>query len=362
MKDKLTTAVFCIILAAGLILGIALPDKDASRTERRKLQGFPSFSWEKALSGEFSDKFDKYASDQFPLRDALRNMSAFVRLKLMRQRDIDGVFEYNGGIYGIEKSGNEASPERTAAKINSILKELTGCESFVCIIPEKAAFLKDSGLPVPDYEASVSRLKENLSAEAEYIDIWDCLSVNDYYKTDLHWRQERLAPALAVLGEKMGFTADISKMTQNSFYPFYGGYYSRLGLGGEGDGLIYLTSDSVNNAEVTGIEGEMSGVYDKAALSGFDSYDVFLSGAKSIITITAPSAKNGKKLVIFRDSFASSLAPLLLEAQPAYSEITLIDLRYISAEQAKSYIDFSDYDQALFLYSTMIVNNSAMLK
>ena len=41
-----------------------------------------------------------------------------------------------------------------------------------------------------------------------------------------------------------------------------------------------------------------------------DPYSVFLSGSKSLLTITNPSADTDRELVIFRDSFASSLAPL----------------------------------------------------
>ena len=40
---------------------------------------------------------------------------------------------------------------------------------------------------------------------------------------------------------------------------------------------------------------------------------MFLSGSKSLLTITNPSADTDRELVIFRDSFASSLAPLLTE-------------------------------------------------
>ena len=35
-------------------------------------------------------------------------------------------------------------------------------------------------------------LKNNIS-DMEYIDIFDCLSIDDYYKTDSHWKQEELS-------------------------------------------------------------------------------------------------------------------------------------------------------------------------
>ena len=64
------------------------------------------------------------------------------------------------------------------------------------------------------------------------------------------------------------------------------------------------------------------------------------------------------KLIIFRDSFASSLIPLLI---PYYNNIAVVDLRYIDFEYAKDKIDLNNSD-VLFLYSTLIINNSDILK
>ena len=71
-----------------------------------------------------------------------------------------------------------------------------------------------------------------------------------------------------------------------------------------------------------------------------------------------PNAVTDKRLIIFRDSYASSLVPLLLGA---YEEITLIDLRYIDSARIGEYVDFTDAD-ILFLYNTSIVNHAEMLK
>ena len=92
---------------------------------------------------------------------------------------------------------------------------------------------------------------------------------------------------------------------------------------------------------------------------GMDSYDVFLSGAKALITIDNPEGDSNKELILFRDSFGSSIAPLLLEG---YSKITLVDLRYISTDLLGNYIDFSLNQDVLFLYNTQVINNSYMLK
>ena len=93
-------------------------------------------------------------------------------------------------------------------------------------------------------------------------------------------------------------------------------------------------------------------------LSSLDSYEVYLDGASSFIEIYNDNSISNKELVIFRDSFASSITPLLTNY---YQKITLIDNRYIDSKNYLNLIEFNDQD-ILFMYSTLIVNNSSTLK
>ena len=77
-----------------------------------------------------------------------------------------------------------------------------------------------------------------------------------------------------------------------------------------------------------------------------------------MVNIRNPKNPDGKRLIIFRDSFGSSIAPLLAEG---YSEIVLVDLRYINSEILGEYVDFENAD-VLFLYSTILLNNSLAMK
>ena len=90
-----------------------------------------------------------------------------------------------------------------------------------------------------------------------------------------------------------------------------------------------------------------------AGLEGMDSYEFYLYGSKSLITIENPEGTEGE-LIIFRDSFGSSIAPLLISG---YEKITLVDIRYISPSILDKMVDFSGKD-VLFLYSTTVLNNS----
>jgi len=74
--------------------------------------------------------------------------------------------------------------------------------------------------------------------------------------------------------------------------------------------------------------------------------------------ITNPLYEGERELVIFRDSYGSSLAPLLI---PYYSKITLIDIRYVPFGKIEDFVDPSGQD-VLILYSAQLMNASYLLK
>ena len=63
--------------------------------------------------------------------------------------------------------------------------------------------------------------------------------------------------------------------------------------------------------------------------------------------INNSNLKNGKKLVIFKDSYANSFVPFLTEN---FEEIHVIDLRSFS-ESVSEYINNNSFDNVLVLYN-----------
>ena len=93
-------------------------------------------------------------------------------------------------------------------------------------------------------------------------------------------------------------------------------------------------------------------------MAGKDPYDLFLSGELSKVVIENPNAKTDKELVVFRDSYGRSLIPLLADD---YAKITVVDIRYAHPMMLLADVNFEDQD-VLFLYSTLVLNNSSELK
>ena len=80
-----------------------------------------------------------------------------------------------------------------------------------------------------------------------------------------------------------------------------------------------------------------------------------------MLFIENKNATTDKELIVFRDSFASSLVPLLILE---YQKITLIDLRYISSDYLENVleIDWQNTTDILLLYSIPVINSSYALK
>ncbi len=365
LKNIIIIAVFIVIIYGIMLANILVPDSENSYSERRPLLKAPEFTMEKFLSGKYFVDYEKYSLDQFIFRDEFRSFKAFTSFNIFNQKDNNSIYVVDGNINKIEYPLNEKAIINAANKLNEVYqKYLKGMNVHYAIIPDKNYFIaKENGYPAIDYDRLLKRMDENV-LNMNYIDLFGILELEDYYMTDIHWRQEKIIDAARLLMEKMGTKKNISdtEYTKKSRYPFYGSYYGQAALRLTPDTLIYLTNEMIENALVYDhIDKTHSKVYLEDKFGTIDSYDLFLSGAKSILTITNTMAppENEKELIIFRDSFGSSIAPLMLEG---YSKVTLVDLRYIGTDLLGNYIDFTENQDVLFLLNTMILNNSYMLK
>lgn len=95
-------------------------------------------------------------------------------------------------------------------------------------------------------------------------------------------------------------------------------------------------------------------MYDPDSCDKRDPYTLFLGGAKGLLHIENPNVTDGSRLIVFRNSFGSSLAPLLAAR---YGSVTLIDTRNIDPYLLSRYMRFENAD-VLFLYSATLLNDS----
>ena len=338
------------------------PAKDISEAERRKLAQFPALTAQSVGSGRFMTDFERYTLDQFPLRDAFRRLKAVVHYDLLGQRDNNGIYLTGGSAAELEYPLNEVSVSNALKKFNALYETyLSGSRVVVSVVPDKGYYLAEkNGYPTMDYEALFAAVEDGMDW-AEYVDLTDLLSAEDYYRTDTHWRQERLLPAAERLCHALGVTPP----RQDDYTPtaverpFYGVYYGQAALPMSTDTIYLMNSSLLDSCTVFDYDtGKTGCVYDEAKVTGKDLYDVYLSGARSLLTIENPNAATDRELIIFRDSFGSSIAPLLVSD---YARVTLADLRYLQSDYLGQFLTFSGQD-VLSLCSTLVLNSSSAIK
>ncbi|MBE6991464.1 MAG: hypothetical protein E7430_02655 [Ruminococcaceae bacterium] len=360
-KNIITISLCCLLIFGFALAGLLIPDGDVSRSERRKLQQKPELSVDALLSGEYMEELETWQLDQFPLRDSLRSVDAWFKHYVLRQSDNNGVYLHEGGLYKAEYPLDEKQVLMAADKIESITSQyLTGMDVYYSIIPDKNYFVYEtSDRPAMDYGRLKELMSENVTAE--YIDIFDSLTIEDYYCTDAHWRQESIYPVAETLAAAMGSEiAAYDSYEQNRIYPFYGVYMGQASLPAEPDTIVYLENEHTAAAVVTGAEFEgTKPMYEPEQIQSLDGYNVYLSGPQAVLTMECPTAESERELIIFRDSFGSSIAPYFAGA---YSKVTLIDLRYINSAMLDQFVTFNKNSDVLFLYCTSLINSGALLK
>lgn len=339
------------------------PRQEISLSERRKLAQMPEFTVKNVESGRFMTNFETFTQDQFPLREGFRRLKARFTYQLLGQKDNHGIYLVGDQAVKLEYPLKESSVLGAAEKFTEIYEQyLKGsCENIVLsVVPDKACYLAEkAGAPSLDYE-TLFDIMERIPW-ARYADLTGSLTGDDYYGTDSHWRQERLIPAAKelarALGSKEPEAEDFRLVPAKE--DFRGVYYGQAALPLEPEPIYLLESDLLQNCTVYNYETDRyTSVYDLEKLEGWDSYDVFLSGAAALLTVENPAGEPGKELVVFRDSFGSSMVPLLVQG---YEKVTLVDTRYLPASYLGEVMTFHGQD-ILFLYSTTVLNNSSILR
>ncbi|MCQ2408616.1 MAG: DHHW family protein [Oscillospiraceae bacterium] len=363
IKSIITVSVMSALVFGFSAWNILGKDKTYSESERRELAAFPELTQSTLLDGSFMTDFESYALDTFPMRDTFRGIKSAAEIGLFQKLETNGLYIRNGYVSKEEYPYNEQMLDHAAERMRFIYDSFIADKNlnvYFSVIPDKNCFLAEKIRPALDYDDFIKEARKRTDY-MQYIDITDLLELDDFYRTDTHWKQEKIVDVAKRLTSEMGveLTCDFTEKVLDT--PFEGVYYGQIALPLKADEIHYLSNDAIENCRVTSYskgKPEETVVYNMKKADGKDPYEIFLSGAEPLIVIENPDAKTDKELVIFRDSFGSSLAPLLVDS---YSKIIIADIRYMQSAAVGSFIKFDKQD-VLFIYSTLILNNSLSLR
>lgn len=334
-----------------------------SPTERRKLASLPKMDVENVLDGSGGNALERYTTDHVFGREELLRVNAWMASGLYGSKEQNGLIAKEGKILSVQRKIDKKSLDH-ARDVFSLIYETdlkdTQCALYDSIVPDKSYFLKTGEYLNMDYEAYLAQAQSVFSFASE-IPIASTLSLDDYYATDPHWRQEAILEQARTIATAMGvkLAEDFTEETIRENFTAQQGLQSVWPH--KGDTLKVLKSPSMSSWTIWRYDekGKRQGtLYDRTKAEGEDPYSVFLSGSAGMIEIENPDGPKDRQLVLFADSYGSSMAPLLATG---YSRTTIIDLRNLPSFRLKSMIDFSRQD-VLFLYSTSVLNASYNLK
>lgn len=267
------------------------------------------------------------------------------------------------GNRGMEPfGGSSAAGALTAEKLNEF-KTAVGTDVTVYILPCPAA----SAFYAPDkYPNSIQNhincfngLRDNL-VDVKYVDTLTALSTHTdeyiYYRTDFHWTGLGGYYAAQALASVAGTPFDdISTYTEHSVTDcFKGGLtsYASVLAGDPDDVYWYVPSreHTVTYYSQTRCESPISG---RTLFSANNGYTKFIYG-DSYTTHIQSNVGNGRKLLIFKDSYGNALAPYVLSS---FDEVYLADYRYFELN-AIDFIEEKGITDVCFAMSAFSVAGS----
>ncbi|WP_308609433.1 DHHW family protein [uncultured Eubacterium sp.] len=356
IKDIVVTLVFVFTIISLFLINVIKKDTDISIAERRELATMPELTTKSLFDGTYFKKFDSYVTDQFIKRDTFRKIK--IDIELSTKGEYNNLYMYDDYIVEEIFPLNTNSINNLTNKISYIKNTYLNNNSniYYTIIPDKNYFVNKGNLKL-DYNKLQDMMKNNLT-NLNYINIFDKLTLNNYYKTDTHWKQEDLFNVANTIANQMNFDITNNNV-ENTITTFKGSYAGRLSVTKDIDTIKTISNPSIDNSSVYNYETKKyTKIYDYDKIKSLDKYDIYLSGASSIIDIVNPTSNSNKELIVFRDSYGSSLVPLLIDG---YKKITVIDIRYVSSRILNNYIKFDNQD-VLFMYSILTINNSFSMR
>ena len=370
--DILPVMVFLLIIFGLSIGNLAYPERTFSEKENRYLAVKPEFTWRSLYSGSFSGDFEKYTTDQFIYRDTWTEVKALCEIARLK-RDNNGVYIGSDGYLLGKYQESDINKVRLEENINylvgfvdKISKQLGQNKVSVVIVPMSSSILKDKLPPFAygfDQDAMIDSIKTRTSRS--FVDIRQALRENShqyiYYKTDHHWTSLGAYIAYDKWCRSIGeepvplSSLDIREVTSE----FYGTYYSKANLytiSPDSISIFVPKNEAAYRVIYNAGEREEDTLYNLSYLTKRDKYSLFLNGNNPLVKIET-HVGNGRNLLIVKDSFAHTFAPL---AALSFETVHMIDLRHYNMSLSQ-YISDNNITDVLVLYSTMNLSTDANL-
>ena len=355
-------AVFLLLIFGFAIATVLKPSNERSETENRLLEQKPDLTWNALISGEFSEDYEAYLSDQFVGRDGWISLKTAFERAALRQEAEDVYFardnyliEKHTGVFTAETA--ERNIQTLSAFFTNLSKSMDPAHLTAMVVPNAVDILRDKLPPFADpYDEEIYLQKiAGALPEGVWFDSSSVLRQHSgeeiYYRTDPHWKTLSAYYTFEAWAGEKGLAGD----SAFSFRPvtvtdsFEGTIASRLGIVGRADSierfdpeipfdyyLIYNQSDDIRNT-----------IYQDSFLERKDKYAYFYGGNFGLIQAKMPEHETGRKLLVIKDSYAHCFVPF---TYALFDQVDMLDTRYYNAS-ISALIGQENYTDILFLFN-----------
>ncbi|MBE6782710.1 MAG: hypothetical protein E7536_01705 [Ruminococcaceae bacterium] len=375
-------AVFLFMFALA-ILGVISAvdvDKTVSDSENRTLATMPEFSWSALLDGSFMKDFEAYYSDTFPLRDMFMQLNTKITsvltqfggkedTVLITYEKHDSDFVGEGVDLGVEgeqapSQNHHASEDEVAVKGAILLSGTRAMEVFTnssAITDSYSALVNKTAQSMPagvqfysmivptsvefygtetytsgahSQKTAINDAYSKMDNSIIKIDVYPYLEKTAdqyiYFRTDHHWTARGAYQGYLAFCDKTKQTpVALDALETGKIENFVGSLYSASNadvLKENPDYVEYFKT----RVDVTGTVYPDSSLTNgqpfyivARAVNSDNKYLAFIGGDQPLEKIVT-SNKNGKKILVIKESYGNALVPFLCDN---YEEVYVVDPR-----------------------------------
>lgn len=284
---------------------------------------------------------------------------------------VDGVKMYGEDAGVMLFGGNKKQGARYAEIINKYKASLGNVNVYNMVVPTSVEFYlpKKYSKYSSSEKESIDYIYSCLSPDVTPIDAYSKLEEHTdeyiYLRTDHHWSPLGAYYAYTAFCEALGMEyhpiTDYTEKVKEGFVGSLYGYTNDITLANAPEQFHYFLPPDVTYSVQTyyydTLAPKNGGALFHEYVEGANCYGMFL-GADAIHTKITTSAKNGRKIVVFKESYGNAFVPFLVNN---FEEIYVIDIRYFGTN-AVDYIKKIGATDVLFIDNCFAANTSSLIK
>jgi hypothetical protein len=413
--SKLNSFVFVTVLITTGVLFIILPKQKISQDEKRVLTQFPIMTPENVFSGKYFEDIDLYYSDNFIYRNELiaiaselknnkgikneeiqyftksnalpqstvvKKNNTISKVNLVENNSVETnedsiANEPSGGAYENIKSvivykkraiqifsGSKKRLNAFASLISEYQNELGPNVNVYCMaIPVGSDFHLPPSFKKDREKTSIDYLYRIMNPSIKCVKAYDELIKHkeEYiqFNTDHHWTGRGAYYAYLAFCNSSGIEPlKIDKFEIKRINNFIGSlyYYTRSeDLKQNKDYVEYFKIPNTTKATCfnENLSSEKGAKLFAEYAHGGNSYGVFLGADYPMMRIKS-DVKNGKKILIIKDSYGNAFTPFLCSH---FEEVFVVDYRYLKYN-IKNIIKKYGINNLIFAHNLFVINSS----